>query len=333
MTTATATPKTTELATATSSKTNGSSSNGMALALYNRVGDPMTAIAQLGNAFHASGMFGCTNESQGRVLALACFVKARDPFELMQEYHLIDGRLSMRADAMLAKFRERGGKCNWTNIGDDGKEASARFEFEGQKMPLSFTIEEARQAGLIKEDKKGSNWVRWPGPMLRARLISKAIRILAPEIVAGCYTPEEISGEVVDVEFEATPTTTKPAQTNGNLPDPPIGTGEVAVVDVEVEAEAVSSAPFETSTVDTSDADTDQVAKLTDDQLREIAGLKAAGKFENADWQNTLKHHYQVTSAKELTVAQADHLIAKLKEIIQQKGDSEELNNWANNAV
>lgn len=325
MTTATATPKTTELATATSSKNNGSSSNGMALALYNRVGDPMDAIAKLGNSFHQSGMFGCTNESQGRVLALACFVKARDPFELMQEYHLIQGKLSMRADAMLAKFRERGGKCVWTNIGDDGKEASARFEFEGQKMPLSFTIEEARQAQLIKKD---SNWDKWPGPMLRARLISKAIRMLAPEVVAGCYTPEEISGEVVDVEFEVSPSTTVTKPTNGNLPDLPMGPAEAPVVDVEVEV-----APSETDTVDTSDADNDQVAKLTDEQLREIAGLKAAGKFENSDWQNTLKHHYSVTSAKEMTVAQADHLIAKLKEIIQQKGDSEALNNWANNAV
>lgn len=324
MTTATVSPttnptnptKTTDLAT-TKDKVNGSAAVNGAMALYSRIGDPMTAIKNLGDAFHQSAMFGCQNESQGRVLALACFVKGRDPFELLQEYHLIQGKLSMRADAMLAKFRERGGRCIWTNIGDDGKEASATFEFDGQKMPLSFSLEEARQAQLIKKD---SNWDKWPGPMLRARLISKAIRILAPEIVAGCYTPEEIGGEIIDVEFEASPATTPTKPNNNSSTD--------TVVDVEVE-----SVPFETATVDTSEADSDNVSKLTDDQLREIAGLKAAGKYENADWQNTLKHHYGVVSAKELTVAQADALIAKLKELQQQKGDSDALSEWANNAV
>lgn len=306
-------------------QSNGQQPANTALALYGRIGDPLDAIAKLGNSFHQSGMFGCQNESQGRVLALACIVKGRDPFELLQEYHLIQGKLSMRADAMLAKFRERGGRCIWTNIGDDGKKAAANFEFDGQKLPLSFTIEEARQAQLIKKD---SNWDKWPGPMLRARLISKAVRMLAPEVVAGCYTPEEISGDVMDVDYEIDQPTTVARPTNGNLPDPPMGPSESAIIDVETE-----TAPFDAGTVDTSDAESDQVAKLTDDQLREIAGLKAAGKFENPDWQNTLKHHYGVASAKELTVAQADGLIGKLKELLQKKQEGDALSNWANNAV
>ena len=97
----------------------------------------------------------------------------------------------MRADAMLAKFQERGGAVVWKQF--DREAAVALFTVkDGQPVEISFTIEDAKLAQYVPA-KPGSAWVKTPDANLRARLISKAIRMLDPGVVAGTYTPEEIA--------------------------------------------------------------------------------------------------------------------------------------------
>ncbi len=177
------------------------------IAVYDRVQNPMEFVEKMGTSMAQSGMFGCKNVQQGMVLAMACLTEKKNPIELARTYHIIDGQLSMRADAMLAEFRNRGGKCRWLNIGDDGQEARAIFTFDEQELEVAFTIGDARKMELVRQK---SNWVKNPGAMLRARCTSKAVRILAPEIVAGVYAPEELgdgegvraaTGDVIEGEF------------------------------------------------------------------------------------------------------------------------------------
>lgn len=155
--------------------------------IYDRMANPIEGVMQMGEFFARSGMFGCQKIEQGQVLALACATERQSPFEILRNYHLMDGRLSMRSDAMLAKYRERGGKVVWQQV--DDKAAVARWIYDGNDLTLSYTIEEARAAGYIKPK---SAWEKTPGAMLRARLITTAVRMLCPEAVVGCYTPEEI---------------------------------------------------------------------------------------------------------------------------------------------
>lgn len=168
--------------------------------VYERVDNPLEFAREMGKAMALSGIFGCRNEQQGIVLAMACMSERKNPIELARTYHIIDGKLSMRADAMLAEFRARGGKHRWLATGDDHQRAEIELELNGQKEAVAFTIEDAHRAELVKPK---SGWVKFPGEMLRARAISKAIRMIAPEIVAGCYVPEELEdGQVIDVQVE-----------------------------------------------------------------------------------------------------------------------------------
>jgi len=160
--------------------------------IYAKIENPMTAIAELGNMFHKSGIMGVSTPGDGAVVALTCMCEGITPLEFAKTYHIINGRPSMRADMMHAKFRSAGGKVAWLNMGDDGKAAEATFEFEGQQAPIKYTIEDAKNVVGDKLDKPDSNWKKDRGAMLRARLITKAIRILAPELIAGVYTPEEL---------------------------------------------------------------------------------------------------------------------------------------------
>lgn len=172
-------------------------SNGGALAVYGRIKDPMEFINGMGKVFSMAGACGVKTENEGKVLALACMCKGVDPFELQQDYHIIDGKLSMRADTMLAKFRERGGKHRWIKDGTDGIAAELELkDRDGNVVVSKFDITKAKDAGYVKA---GSQWIKRPDQMLRARCTSDGIRMIAPEVNSGRYTPEELedAGQVV----------------------------------------------------------------------------------------------------------------------------------------
>ena len=163
-----------------------------------KVGDlPLTTLGELesaGKLLAQSGMFGVQNAAAGFVIAATCKQQGISLLEFRRTYHIVDGNPSMRSDAMLAEFRKRGGKCRI--LANDTKEAKAEFEFEGLKKVFAFTIEDAKRIGdCYKGDGKTMkyNWTKRPEDMLWARLVSRTLRRLCPEIVAGLYTPEEIS--------------------------------------------------------------------------------------------------------------------------------------------
>lgn len=162
----------------------------IAIHTYDKVANPMEAAEQLGQWICRSGMFGADRPEQGNLLALQCLVERRAPLEMAKHYHVIQGRLSLRADAMLALYRERGGKVIWKQFDANG--ARAQWVYDGNDLELAYTAEDAKAAGFLPA-RGGSGWSKFPAEMMRARLISKAVRMLAPEVCTGSYTPEEIA--------------------------------------------------------------------------------------------------------------------------------------------
>jgi hypothetical protein len=162
--------------------------------LYDDPAGQLAAVERIGEVFAKSGMFGCTKTEQGMVLAMACMSERLNPIELKKKYHLIDGQLSMRTDSMLGEFKARGGKVKWLCF--DAQKAEAEFTIDGNTITISYTIEDAQKARHGQWNGKafnpGTNWAKSPDAMLRARLVSKAVRMLAPEAISGTYTPEEI---------------------------------------------------------------------------------------------------------------------------------------------
>lgn len=182
-----------------------------ALAVYSKIADPMAAVVALGEQFFKSQIMRINTPGDGAVLALTCICEGITPLEFIRTYHLIEGRPSMRADAMAAKFMAAGGRIEWHDIGEDGKPASATFTLSGQSITVNMDLVAARRLlGKAKDgsdviDKANSNWQKDPGAMLRARVVSKAVRILAPHIVAGVYTPEEMQDVAEPVAAAPTP--------------------------------------------------------------------------------------------------------------------------------
>lgn len=165
------------------------------LALYQSIEtgpDPLSQIERMGSFLAKSGMFGCTKVEQGIVLAMACVTHGMTPIEVSNKYWIIDGKLSRKAGSALAEFKRLGGKYTWEKTGmeptpnPDDREAVGVFELDGETVRVSMTMADAKTAGLFR---KGSAWEKQPDNMLRARVSSKALGMLAPEIYYGDDEP------------------------------------------------------------------------------------------------------------------------------------------------
>jgi hypothetical protein len=166
-----------------------------AITVYDNVQEPLAFVERFGTMIAKSRMFGCENEAQGQVLAMACLAERQNPIAIKRTYHIIDGNLSMRSDAMLAELRNRGGKHKVLKRTED--EASIEVTFNGETLVESLTWAEAQnEAWPYAKDGKTlkKNWrtPRARRQMLWARVVSEAVRTIAPEVIAGVYTPEEV---------------------------------------------------------------------------------------------------------------------------------------------
>ena len=165
---------------------------------YDRIDSPMDAVKTMGDWIAHSGMFGCVKPEQGYVLALECIASRMTPLSWKRENHLINGNITMKSESMLSGLMNAGWDVDWIQF--DAAAAIADFSKGAKKVRVAFTSDDAKQAGLLPA-KAGSGWAKFPAEMLRARVISKATRMLDPRITQGRYTPEEVA------DFSATPST------------------------------------------------------------------------------------------------------------------------------
>jgi hypothetical protein len=141
----------------------------------------------MANAIAKSNLFGLKSADQVLALMAVAQAEGRHPGSVARDYHIIQGRPALRADAMLARFQQAGGTVHWLKYADD--EVKAEFSHpQGGSLTLSWTLKQAKEIGLAGKD----NWKNYPRAMLRARVISEGIRTVYPGVLTGEYTPEEV---------------------------------------------------------------------------------------------------------------------------------------------
>ncbi len=174
--------------------------------------DRMSAIERLGEIIAKSTMLGCDNKEQGMLIAATCAMEGLTPLDWKRKYHIVNGNVAMRSDRMGAEFRGRGGKYKILQL--DRETCEVEFTFEKQKLSVKITMDDAKKAGwaLAKKGVLKDNWKRTPDDMLFARVISKGVRRLCPEAVAGIYTPEEVA-DFVEVRTSEPPAPKTPPMT------------------------------------------------------------------------------------------------------------------------
>jgi hypothetical protein len=157
-------------------------------------------------------------------LMLIAQAEGLHPAIAARDYHVINNRPTLRADAMLARFQAAGGKVEWGEY-TDTRVVGTFAHPQGGSVRIEWTTKMAQDAGLTRNP----TWKSYPRQMLRARCISEGIRTIYPGVTVGTYTPEEAA----DME----PVRTQPA--------PPPLVEEVpppATVDVDKLVKTIQSA-------------------------------------------------------------------------------------------
>ncbi len=152
-------------------------------------------MERMAAAMAKSGLFGVKSADQALSLMLIAQAEGRHPAIAAQEYHVIQGRATLKADTLLSRFQQAGGTVKWGEITDKRVEATFTHPSSGS-VTLDWTMEMAKSAGLAGKD----NWKAYPRAMLRSRVISEGVRTCFPGVAVGIYTPEEISDGVAEID-------------------------------------------------------------------------------------------------------------------------------------
>lgn len=197
-------------------------------------------IQTMALAIAKSGLFGMKSPEQAMALMLIAQAEGMHPAIAARDYHVIQGRPALKADAMLARFQAAGGKVEWLKY--DDKEVSGKFSHpQGGTATITWTIQQAMAAGLASKDV----WRQYPRQMLRSRVISEGVKTIYPGVAVGVYTPEEVQDfdakppmQEVKSEVLATPVAEAKSAEAPVSTSPPANKSEV-----EVSADPAPAAP------------------------------------------------------------------------------------------
>lgn len=184
--------------------------------------DEIRRTYRIAEALYASGAYKDVRRAE---TAFAKMVIGRDlglsPAQSMSGIYLVEGGVQMHY-AMLGQFvrgregydyrpgwiKDEGGPDDAVQVVWHDEEDAAdlrpivgaviEFTVEGKRRGVSrFTLDDARQAGLIKESSRAA-WNTAPRNMLMARAMSNGVKWFVPEVLGGL--PVYVEGELPKVE-------------------------------------------------------------------------------------------------------------------------------------
>ena len=113
------------------------------------------------------------------------------PMAAIRGIHLIEGKPVLSADTMVALVL-RSGLAEYFACTED-TDRSVTYETKRKGSPvaqkLSWTVDDTKRAGVQLKD----NWRTFPRAMMKARAKSALARDVYPDVLAGCYDPDEIA--------------------------------------------------------------------------------------------------------------------------------------------
>jgi hypothetical protein len=149
---------------------------------------PVSDMTVMADSIVKSGFYGFKTKEQVMAVMLVAQAENKHPASVVQEYDIIQGKPALKSQAILARFQLSGGSVQWDEL--TPKRVIGTFKHpQGGSLTVEWTIDMAKQAGIYRE---GSGWSKYPEDMLRARVISRAVRSIYPACILGHYATEEV---------------------------------------------------------------------------------------------------------------------------------------------
>jgi len=176
----------------------------------------------------------------------------------LRNFHVIEGKPVMSADGMVAVILGSGKAAYFRCVSATAERVIYETLRIGDDKPqqCEWTIEMAKRAALHQKD----NWRAYPRAMLASRARSELARAVYPDVLAGCYTDDEIGPSRTTVYNVAGPAAAAPP--------------EAAVIDAEF-SEEPPKAPSVLADIDAAQTEDDlaalvpRLSALTGGELKE----------------------------------------------------------------
>lgn len=148
---------------------------------------PVQDIQTMAEAVAKSKLFGVKTVEEAMSLMLIAQAEGMHPASAARDYHIIQGKASKKAEAMLRDFLKSGGNVEWHGL-DDAK-ADATFSHpQGGSVRISWDMARMKKAKISNADM----YEKYPRQMLRSRCVAEGVRTVCPLATGGMYTPEEV---------------------------------------------------------------------------------------------------------------------------------------------
>lgn len=168
--------------------------------------------------FYHKGSDGKPDYSKGKPEAVVIVLQfgseiGMSPMQALQQLVPVNNLVSLKGDGAKALIQRSGKLATWeeVEIGTQGKDdwgfkISASRKDTGEKNSASFTVADAKRAGLWIDDAalqrspglRHSPWYKHPRRMLKYRALGFISRDLFPDVLSGIYTEEEAADFGVD---------------------------------------------------------------------------------------------------------------------------------------
>lgn len=158
---------------------------------------PVQDIQTMAEAIAKSKLFGVKTADEAMSLMLIAQAEGMHPASAARDYHIIQGKASKKAEAMLRDFIKAGGSVEWHAL-DDSK-ADATFSHpQGGSVRISWDLARMKKAKISNADM----YDKYPRQMLRSRCVAEGVRTVCPLATGGLYSPEEVQSMPAEKHIE-----------------------------------------------------------------------------------------------------------------------------------
>lgn len=167
------------------------------------------ALEKLGTYIYQSGMFGVRNPAEGFILAVTCQQEKMSFMQVNERFHIMMGKITIKAEAMLANLQELGGEHEI--IEKSPNRVAIKLTYKKATYLSEVLWEDIKNESYTRanKDANGRNYVdsvpieqrqfkenyatpRRRMQMMWARAVSDGVRTVCPLATRGHYTPEEV---------------------------------------------------------------------------------------------------------------------------------------------
>lgn len=127
--------------------------------------------------------------------------------QALRNLYIVEGRIGMSA-ALIRGRCQKHAECAFFEVAEaDAVHAVVEVKKHGwpERRLVSWSIEEAERAGLVKADQPDSPWRRWPQEMCVARATTRAASMYFPEITSGLLSEEDLRDLTVTITTAPAP--------------------------------------------------------------------------------------------------------------------------------